>query len=82
MKTTIDLSDALFEAARAHAAAGGRTLRSVVEEALRRLLDAEAPAEPFVLRDASFGGQGLQPDAAALSAAERLERAYEGRGGA
>jgi hypothetical protein len=39
MKTTLDLSDAVLERAKAHARREGLTLRAVVEDALRRHLD-------------------------------------------
>lgn len=42
MRTTMNLPDGLLEEAKAFAAATGRTMTSVVEEALRKLLDAEA----------------------------------------
>jgi hypothetical protein len=45
MKTTMNLDDDLFAAVRSHAAERRTTIRSVVEEALRRLLtDSGAPA--------------------------------------
>ena len=44
MRTTINLPDALAEAAKAKAAAEGRTFTSVVEEGLRTVLAPGAPA--------------------------------------
>ncbi len=44
MKTTLDLSDAVLERTKAHAARQGTTLRAVVEEALRRYLDGQDTA--------------------------------------
>ena len=41
MRTTLNLADALAEAAKAKAAAEGRTLTSVIEEGLRAVLDEE-----------------------------------------
>jgi Bacterial antitoxin of type II TA system, VapB len=38
MRTSMNLPDALLEQARAHATATGRTVTSLVEEALRKLL--------------------------------------------
>ena len=55
MKTTIDISDALFAEAKDEAARRGVTLRSLVEEGLERVL-RDAPSTPFVLRDCSVGG--------------------------
>lgn len=46
MRTTINLPDALAEAAKAKAAAEGRTFTSLVEEGLRRVLaDADDQVE-------------------------------------
>ena len=44
VRTTINLPDALAEAAKAKAAAEGRTFTSVVEEGLRAVLGSERPA--------------------------------------
>ena len=54
MKTTIDIADPLFARARAFADRQGTTLRSLVEEGLRRVLDERTRTTPFKLRDASF----------------------------
>jgi Bacterial antitoxin of type II TA system, VapB len=61
MKTTIDLTDALFKEAKRTAAKRGITLRALVEEGLRHVIDQAKPKKPFVLRDVSFRGEGLQP---------------------
>ncbi len=49
MRTTINLPDALAEAAKAKAAAEGRTFTSVVEEGLRAVLNAEPMIAPVSL---------------------------------
>lgn len=49
MRTTINLPDALAEAARAKAAAEGRTFTSVVEEGLRAVLAVEPTTTPITL---------------------------------
>lgn len=49
MRTTINLPDALAEAAKAKAAAEGRTFTSVVEEGLRAVLAVEPSALPITL---------------------------------
>lgn len=67
MKTTIDLSDALFAAAKRHAAEHGTTLRAVVEQSLARTLREKTPVYAFKLRDASVGGKGLTEAARAMS---------------
>lgn len=49
MRTTINLPDALAEAAKAKAAAEGRTFTSVVEEGLRAVLASEPATAPITL---------------------------------
>jgi len=60
MKTTIDLSDDVMGRARAVQARSGRTLRSLVEEGLRlvveRLEQPEAPKTPFEIVPFQTGG--------------------------
>lgn len=65
MKTTIDLSDALFDSAKQLAQQRQTTLRALVEEGLRSVLaDAKVTGKPaFRLHDASVrGGEMLEPD--------------------
>lgn len=59
MKTSIDLSDALFDSAKALAQQRQTTLRALVEEGLRRVLfEAQSTAKPtFKLKDASVRGK-------------------------
>ena len=59
MKTTIEVSDALFVAAKAFAHQRQITMRALVEEGLRRVLsDAQAKSKPaFKLKDASVHGK-------------------------
>jgi hypothetical protein len=80
MKTTVEISDALLEAARRLAAQRGTTLRAVLEEGLRSVVEGSTD-EAFVLRDASIGGGGLQPDVEEGGWARMAELANEGRGG-
>ena len=62
MKTTIEIADPLFAAAKEVAEREGTTLRALVEEGLRAVLAGKTQAKPFKLRDMSFkGGQGLAP---------------------
>ncbi len=77
MKTTIDLSDALFVAAKQFAAARGMTLRAVIEQSLARTLREKAPIHAFKLRDASVSGKGLTDAARALSSSSLRDLANE-----
>ncbi|MGD2123379.1 MAG: DUF2191 domain-containing protein [Gemmatimonadota bacterium] len=81
MKTTIEVSDALFEAAKRHAKARGITLRTMVEEGLRAVLRKEGRGEPFRLRDATVGGRGLRPEVQEGGWERIAELSYEGHGG-
>jgi toxin-antitoxin system PIN domain toxin len=60
MKTTISIADDLLERAKTRASEEKKTLRAVVEEALRLRL-AEGPPPAFHLRRHAFKGKGLQP---------------------
>jgi hypothetical protein len=81
MKTTIDIADALFEQARRVAAREGTTIKALVEQGLENVLSERRAAPAFRLRDASYGGEGLQPAAAAASWDRLRELSCEGRGG-
>ena len=80
MKTTVEIPDALLDAARALAAKEKTTVKSLIIEGLRRLLRERGEATPFRLRDASFQGQGLQPHMADGTWERILDVTYEGRG--
>ena len=83
MKTTIDISDAVFNEAKAVASRQGDSFRSVVEAALRQYLESAAtPArKPLRLRRHSFNGRGLRPEIADAGWERIREIAYGGRGG-
>ena len=55
MKTTIYVSDSLLMRAKRHARWQGRTLRALVEEGLRRVLDEDTNRPPYELPDCSVG---------------------------
>ena len=61
MKTTIELSDGLFNSAKAHARQNHSTLRALIEEGLRRVLnDSRDNTKPaFKLKDASVLGEAM-----------------------
>lgn len=78
MKTTVEIPDSLFEAAKAYAQSRRAPFRQIVEEGLRTVLDrARTPARSFRLRDGSFGSRGA---AKPLAWPEIRRRIYEGRG--
>ena len=61
MKTTVELSDVLFNSAKAHARKNHSTLRALIEDGLRRVLnDVRDNVKPsFKLKDASVLGQAM-----------------------
>lgn len=81
MKTTIEISDALLLDAKRVAAEQGVTLRQLVEQGLRTVLEERDRPEVFELRDASFEGGGLSAEAQRLTWEQILDLSYEGRGG-
>jgi hypothetical protein len=82
MKTTLDISDPLLNEARKVARREETTLRALVEQGLRRILgERKKPRPPFKLRDASVGGDGLQPEFRDGDWDRIRDAIYEGRGG-
>ncbi len=80
MKTTIDISDALVQQAKALASAEGTTLHKLVETGLRLVLaQRQVQSADFRLRDASFNGQGLHANVQGASWDRLRDLAYEGR---
>lgn len=59
MRTTIEINDALARQVKALMAERNTTLRALVEEGLRRIVEESRAAEPFEMRDASAGEGGL-----------------------
>jgi hypothetical protein len=62
MKTTVDIADSILREARKVATREGTTLRSLVEEGLRRMLAEKRRRAPFRLRLVTCGGRGLRPE--------------------
>ena len=81
MKTTLDIADPLLEQVRRIAARDGETLRSLVEQGLRKVVaERNAKAKPFKLRDYSVRGDGVQPEFQGASWEKWRDLIYEGRG--
>ena len=82
MKTTIDIADPILRRVKQLAARRETTLKELVEQALRDLLEAEGAGPPLEpIRPVTFGGNGLQPGLSWDDWAALRDRAYEGRGG-
>jgi Bacterial antitoxin of type II TA system, VapB len=80
MKTTIEISNSLLETAREVAGREKTTVKALVEEGLRKVIEERAQSPGFKLRRATFKGKGLQPQAAGASWEQIRELIYEGHG--
>jgi Arc/MetJ family transcription regulator len=81
MKTTIEISDSLLDEAKRLAAKEGTTIRSYVEQGLRRIVAERKSRGLFRLRQATFKGKGLQPGVQDATWERIRETIYQGRGG-
>jgi predicted transcriptional regulator len=81
MKTTIEISHALFGELKRVASEQRRTMRSLLEEGLRTVLDEHrAQPQPRGIRDARYGAGGLNPEFEAGGWDTIRDAIYEGRG--
>lgn len=80
VKTTIELSDALLEAAKATAAREGTTVGALVEEGLRKVLAERVKRPQFRLRRVTFGGTGLNEGVKNGGWEATQDLIYEGHG--
>jgi hypothetical protein len=82
MRITVEVPEDLLQEARRIAREKGVPLESLVETALRQVVEAEqTQREPFRLRKHPFGGQGLHPDLVDADWSEVRRRVYGRRGG-
>ena len=79
MKTTLEIHDGLLLRAKHHARQNGTTLRSVVEEGLRRTLDEPKTQEPYKWPDLSVGNPDGPDPLAEYSWEELRDLIYEDR---
>ena len=75
MKTTIDITDNLLVEAKLTASQENRTLREIIEAALRKYLSEKKAKYDFELKNVSFGGVGLQTGAS-LDWSDLSEKIY------
>lgn len=81
MKTTVEIPDALLAEAKRQAAASKITLRELVEQGLRRVLQEPQTRKPFKLRHITFHGNGMTPEFEGASWDKIRAAIYEGHGG-
>lgn len=79
MRTTIRIDDALYRDVKARAATAGRTVASVLEDAIRRGLAARDTSERSPYRVRGDGRGGLRPGVDLSSSAALREILDEGR---
>lgn len=80
MKTTVEIADGLLAAARKLAAKNGTTVRALIEEGLRRVVEARRTGGRFKLEDRSWGSGGLRPEFRDASWEQLRDASYRGRG--
>ena len=80
MKTTIDISEALFQDAKREAARSGTTLRALVERGLRLALQELETGDGYVMEDRRVDGDGINPDFADGGWERVRDEIYRGRG--
>jgi hypothetical protein len=79
MKTTVEIQPALLERARRHAQKTGKPLRAIIEEGLRRVLEAEAVTPAYRLPDHSVGEPGAPNPLESFSWQDLRDEIYGGR---
>jgi hypothetical protein len=79
VKTTLDIADALLARAKKYACRTHQPVRAVVEEGLRRVLEAKPPSRRHRLRDASVGRPGGHNPLEAMAWSDLRDEIYGGR---
>jgi hypothetical protein len=79
VKTTVEISDVLLDRARRHARRSGRPMRSLIEEGLRLVLEAESPPRRYELPDCSVGEPGAPNPLESLPWQNLRDEIYGGR---
>ena len=79
MKTTVDISDALLLRAKRFARKSGQPLRAIIEEGLRRVLQADPESAAYRMADRSVGRVGEPNPLESMSWQELRDEIYGGR---
>lgn len=80
MKTCIEITDTLLDEIRDLGAREGTTVRALVEEGLRRVLEERHRAAAFKLRRVTFAGRGMRREVEDAPWGAIRDLAYRGRG--
>jgi hypothetical protein len=81
MKTTVHIPDTVLKEARKIASQEQTTVKALIEEGLRHIIDDRKRKKSFRLRKVTFKGDGLKTDIAGASWEKIRDIVYEGRGG-
>ena len=76
MKTTIHIDDRLLEEAKRIASQEHTTIKTLIEEGLRKIISEKKKKSRFHLRKASFKGKGLQTQFAEAKWEKIRDEAY------
>ncbi len=77
----MDIPDALLERARSRARSDGSSLRALVAEGLRRVLEEESPAQAYRYEPVVFQGErGVRPGVDLADWAQIRDLVYADRG--
>jgi hypothetical protein len=79
MKTTVEISDALLLRAKRYARKSGKSLRALIEDGLRRVLEDEAGQARYSMPDRSVGSAGGTNPLETMSWQDLREHIYGGR---
>jgi hypothetical protein len=80
LKTTLDIADPLLREARKIALREGTTVRALVEQGLRRVIEERARKPAFRLRKASVTGHRVRPELADAGWDRLCDLIYDRRG--
>ena len=79
MKTTVEISDALLDRARLQARRSGQSVRALIEQGLRLVLEGQPEGGRYRLPDRSVGNAGAANPLESLSWQDLRAEIYGGR---
>ena len=79
MKTTVELPNPLFQQARRYATSHSMTMKTMIEQGLRKVMLERQPSPPFKLQDRSVKGNGMTPEFQNANWEHIRDAIYEGR---
>ncbi|MFM8270364.1 MAG: DUF6364 family protein [Pseudomonadota bacterium] len=80
MKTTVEISEKLLKTAKKYAAERGLSLKTVIESALRNMIESNKRPIRFSLKDGSVEGKGISKEFENEDWKGLRQAIYKGRG--